>query len=375
MRIAILTHAFPPSSHPNAKRPYYIAKGLLDAGWEVDVYSSWLACRTRGETLTHERLRVTRVRDPVEETRNRMKRFRALYRVLTLAANGLLWPDQYAKWVRRLIARELQQAASTYDRVLAFVFPPSMYLTGAAGGLVDRSWTFDLQESVTPQFKRLARRSPLQRFRLPKLEELEASTLKKAGAVVFTANTNRQKYVKDDLVDSRTTRHIPYFYDTSVFTGKGPEVRKDFAICYFGAFDWRGSRSPAVFFEAFGRFVRRIPESRGEAKFVFYGAWINEHDQLVEQHGIRDFVEINEPVPYASYIDRVRESPALLLVVAPQHDLFMPSKIVDYFGAKRPILALVPEKSEMDQVLRSAKMERFLAKNDDVEGCPMYLKI
>jgi hypothetical protein len=35
MRLLIITHTFPPSEHSNAKRPFYIAKGALEAGWEV----------------------------------------------------------------------------------------------------------------------------------------------------------------------------------------------------------------------------------------------------------------------------------------------------------------------------------------------------
>ena len=45
----------------------------------------------------------------------------------------------------------------------------------------------------------------------------------------------------------------------------------------------------------------------------------------------------------------------------------MPSKIVDYFGARRPILAFVPEGSEMRGVLETAGMENYSCKSDDVE--------
>jgi hypothetical protein len=73
-------------------------------------------------------------------------------------------------------------------------------------------------------------------------------------------------------------------------------------------------------------------------------------------------------VSYEEYLEGVRRSPILLLVVASAHDLFMPSKIVDYFGAKRPILAFVPGGSEMKQVLSNAGMSEFTVFEKDVEG-------
>jgi hypothetical protein len=33
MRLLVLTYTFPPSTHANAKRPHYLVRGFLDAGW------------------------------------------------------------------------------------------------------------------------------------------------------------------------------------------------------------------------------------------------------------------------------------------------------------------------------------------------------
>jgi hypothetical protein len=46
----------------------------------------------------------------------------------------------------------------------------------------------------------------------------------------------------------------------------------------------------------------------------------------------------------------------------------MPSKIVDYFGARRPILAFVPRESEMRHVLEQAGMSDFACDEFDVEA-------
>ena len=83
---------------------------------------------------------------------------------------------------------------------------------------------------------------------------------------------------------------------------------------------------------------------------------------------LQDVVSINPAVSYDEYIRKLRQSPILLLVVSSTHNLFMPSKIVDYFGAQRPILSFVPQGSEMRQVLDQAGMAEFACDEFDVAG-------
>ncbi len=371
MRVAVITHAFPPSRHANGKRPYYIVKGFLDAGWEVDVYTSALGCDPGfEETLERSGCRIIRLADPVVRWLDRVKPVRLLHKLATFATNGLIWPDFYALWSRKAVKRVKEGGA--YDRVLAFVFPPSMYLA-ARMGAVDGSWVFDLQESVSPQYEIAPRRSPLQRWRQPALVELERKALHAAGAVVYTAATNREVYRSKGLVSVESSEHVPYFYDDEVFGQAGVDVEPLFEITYFGTFDWRGSRSPKVFLGSLARFLDQHPEAREKTRFVFYGTWLQEHDGLIEDYQLGDVVDIRDAVPYAEYLDKVRRSPVFLLVVAAEHNLFMPSKIVDYFGAGRPILAYVPRDSEMRRVLDKAGMAEQAMDEDDVEAGALAL--
>jgi glycosyltransferase involved in cell wall biosynthesis len=210
------------------------------------------------------------------------------------------------------------------------------------------------------------RRSPLQRLLLPRLARLERETLQQAGHVVFTADTNRQAYVEQALVSENATVHIPYFFDAEVFARPGPVVWDKFAITYFGTFDWRGARSPETFLRALARFLARHPEARRRTQFIFYGTWLAEHNRWVSELNLTDVVSIHPGVGYEAYLEKVKQSPVLLLVVSSAHNLFMPSKIVDYFGARRPILAFVPRDSEMRQVLEAAGMADFASDEFDV---------
>lgn len=365
MRLLIITHTFPPSRHSNAKRPYYIAKGALEAGWEVDVVTSMIGVDPgQDESISVAGLRVFRCDDPVQRWQRLLRGHPALIKLLAVLSNGGLWPDYCAPWARRAFRR---LPTGGYDRVLAFVYPPSTLLAGNVPGLVDQRWVFDYQESVSPQFKMQPRNSPLQRFLTPRLARLERRTLHQAGRVVFTADSNRRAYVAAGLVEEGLTGHVPYFYDDVVFREAGV-VESGFDICYYGGFDLHGDRNPVAFLRSLARFLEVHPEARAETRFVFHGNWLAAHDRYVTELGLGDIVRLKAAVPYEDYLVGVRRSPVLLLVVAAAHNLFMPSKIVDYFGAKRPILAFVPRESEMRRVLEAAGMASCACDERDVAG-------
>lgn len=373
MRLLVITHTFPPSPHSNAKRPFYLVKGFLNAGWEVDVFTSTIGLSTQvTESLVHPALRILRRADPVERFYRRFAGSPKLFRLVGLAAAGLTWPDGNLFW--SLQALRACGDASKYDRVLVFVLPASLLLLGRSSGRVKRNWVFDYQESVTPHWRQHPRRSPLNRLGAPWLEKLERRTLSKAGRVVFTAATNRQAYLDAGLVGETPTTHIPYFYDAEAFRNANENLSDKFQIAYFGTFDWRGARSPETFLHSLARFLAANPQARPHTNFLFHGRWLPEHDRFIQELKLADVVSIQPPVPYEAYLRKLHQCPVLLLVVAAQHNLFMPSKIVDYFGVRRPILAFVPRASEMRQVLETAEMAAFACDEFDINAGAVALE-
>lgn len=365
MRLLVITHTFPPSPHSNAKRPFYLVKGFLQAGWQVDVLTSTIGLDTPvTESLTHPALRIVRRDDPMERFYRKFAGRPSLARLAGLLASGVCWPDGNLYWSRCAI-RECGDATG-YDRVLVFILPASLLLLGRKAGRVKKHWVFDYQESVTPHWRQHPRRSPLNRLGFPYLVKLERRTLGQAGRVVFTAATNRQAYLEAGLVGDTPTAHVPYFYDAAAFPESSEPPPDRFRIGYFGTFDWRGARSPETFLRALAKFLEANPDARPRTEFLFHGLWLAEHTRLLEELKLTDVVALQPAVPYEAYVKKLKECPVLLLVVASQHNLFMPSKIVDYFGVRRPILAFVPRASEMRQVLEAAGMAAFTCDEFDV---------
>lgn len=367
MRLLILTHTFPPSTHSNAKRPYYVAKGFLKAGWQVDVVTSPLAMpRGAAETVTHPALRVVRRSDPIERLRLSFPRHPRFSQFVLLAVSGLLWPDRWVVWVLKSLCA--MRGTGGYDRTLVFLQPPSLLLTGLLRNRFGPRCIYDFQEALTPYLRSQGRHSPLQRVMLGPLERLERRACHRAGRVIFTAETNRRTYIQAGLTPEQSTVHIPYFYDAEEFQSPAQGAADRFEIVYLGTFDWRGDRSPETFLRSLAGFLKRCPEARATTRFVFHGTWQSVHDRHLDELELRDIASLGKPLGYQDYLNRLRRSPVLLLVVAAAHNLFMPSKIVDYFGARRPILSFVPRASEMRRVLETAGMAEYACDPTDVEA-------
>jgi glycosyltransferase involved in cell wall biosynthesis len=367
-RLLVISHAFPPSLHSNAKRPGYLVRALLESGWEVDVATTTIGLPPGADELPGPPgLRVFRSSVFVDRLCRKLSPYPRLFRPLTLAFAGLSWPDEYAGWALQT-ARRTWRHAEPYNRALAFVLPASVLLSGLLPRTVGTHWTFDFQEAQTPHFRRFPRRSLLHRRMLPVLASIERRSLHQAGHIVFTAETGRQTYIQQGLAPAARTVHIPYFFDEAAFKSPATPSPDSFDIVYFGTFDWRGERNPETFLSALALFLQRHPAARPCCRFLFFGNWFTDHNQIIDRLKLDDRVVIQPAVGYSQYINKLKESPVLLLVVSSAHNLFMPSKIVDYFGAGRPILSFVPRQSEMRRVLEAAGMAEFACDELDVEA-------
>jgi glycosyltransferase involved in cell wall biosynthesis len=233
---------------------------------------------------------------------------------------------------------------------------------------VDSRWIFDYQESITPYYRQYPRRSPLQKSLTPRLSQLEKQCLDRAGKVIFTAETNRDAYVTQGLVDAGKAKLIHHFYDDNAFAS--PQNLLDgFVIGYFGYFDAVGLRTPETFLKSLKRFLDECPEARKVTKFVFYGTWIDAHHLYIDENGLRDVVQIHKPIPLDDYLKAVQRCTVLLLLTSRNLNLFMPSKVVEYLGAGRPVLAFIPADSEVASVLKTAGNDRYIAdETDDLAG-------
>ena len=115
------------------------------------------------------------------------------------------------------------------------------------------------------------------------------------------------------------------------------------------SFAWIGSVYKDLYPGSLMAAVRRLLESgrasKDELSIRFIGTFDLESLGSLEESGLRDVVDVTGFLPHRDCIERMRSSRVLLLQLAEgrMSRIIYTGKMFEYFGARRPILALVGE--------------------------------
>lgn len=180
---------------------------------------------------------------------------------------------------------------------------------------------------------------------------LERSVIKYADAVDFTTHLTRilvmKKYKKEWMDKTYVTFHS---YDSSMFIEQCIDSSDKLSVVYLGNF--YGPRNPINLLKAIESINVNNRDVLDNVVFQFTGKWIGNESWDLGNIKLPDgIVSINSPVPYLKSLDEIKKSDIALILDADfDSSVFFPSKLVDYIGAKKPILAITPEGSCADIV-------------------------
>lgn len=199
-------------------------------------------------------------------------------------------------------------------------------------------------------------------------QRLEASVVRRAQAIV--ANTD---VLKETLVQAygealgRRTVVIHNSFDARDYESPAPPQEGVFTLSYVGAL--YDAHSPEPFLRGVAALVERSPQMRGRFRVRLVGPGAPRVASRVQELGIADVVQVQEPVPHAEAVRLQRSAHALLLflTVASDHSTFVPSKLFEYVAARRPIFA-VTRGGALERLLRGRALSPWVFAPEDVAG-------
>lgn len=117
---------------------------------------------------------------------------------------------------------------------------------------------------------------------------------------------------------------------------------EEFRLTYAGAF-YGESHTPEKFLEGFRLFLDKI--HRNNIILDFYGDWRDEFDTMVSSRNLEKYVNTHNWVPHKKAFQAMKKSHILVSIIRPYpgDELNVPSKLIDYIAANRPILNIVKE--------------------------------
>jgi len=194
--------------------------------------------------------------------------------------------------------------------------------------------------------------------------QLEKLIRRRADATIFTTEAHRLNSNRRTGCDNR---------GYTIYPGANPKVMPDATYrpgrqCHFAHFgSMGGTRTLSVLLPAIESVIHQQPEYRDIIRLDLYGNCDRLSRELIAASPYPEVARFHGKVPRDTALRAMISSDCLVIIQSTEHfatETF-PAKVYDYFFTGRPILALVYNNPEFEQVLGCTRS--FIAPADDVE--------
>ena len=345
MRVLFFTWAYPPLKYPRAIQVSRLVK--------YSRHAIRVVCGMDGSRLD-ESLAANDGGRAVEVMRFDIRHPRWRGRVADLldgsyCCEKLELPDHYLPWALRTAGQVLRRAVIGADEVLVtFAQPMSDHLAGLRlSRALGVPWIAHFSDPWTdnPFVDQGAWVRALNR-------RMERAVIAAADRVVFTSQQTLELVMAKYPADWRQRAHVlPHCFDPDQYGGGIPASPR-LIFRYLGGF--YKDRSPLPLLDALHVLQRRAPELLSAVQFEFVGSGMAGAPWLERLQGLpTGLVLVSSSIDYRDSLRLMAESDVLLVIDAPfDSSVFLPSKLVDYLGAERPILAITPPGAAAELVRR-----------------------
>ena len=335
MRVIFLSYCYPPLKYP---RSIQIARLVKYSAHEITV-----VC---GDDDSEKDFSIDSQIEgkPAELIVFRRKKFSPLS--LSRLIDRLYIPDQYRSWALSGAGKLLNAGiVDSCEVLVTFGQPMSDHLAGLkikqATGV---PWIAHFSDPWVD--------SPYRRF-IPICswlnQKMERSVLARADRVVFcsqeTADLVMSKYPAEWTGKTVVT---PHSYDPSLY--ESLSSRQDgFVLRYLGNF--YGKRTPKPLIQALSKLNQDRPGILKGVRIELIGEMDARFDPPNDLPP--GLLSVCPSVKYSRSLSLMQSADLLLVIDAPfNQNVFLPSKLVDYIGAARPIFAITPPGVTADVVSR-----------------------
>ena len=387
-RVLVIAYYFPPMGLSGVQRVAKFVRYLPHYGWHPDV----LTVEPAGyfaydETLLHEvedadpLIRRTRSFDPTRlfgkrtvpmpsETRRRWWSF---------LTNLLFVPDNKIGWIPfALRAGHRMMRTHRYDAILSSAPPYTAHLVGAR---LSRRHGVPLVVDFRDDWVGNPRHVYPSRLHRWAHQRLERHVLRRACHALTINEPIRQGLVERNRTAgwAPDVRVLPQGFDPADFASADfdrcapSRTGERLRLVYTGVF--YDAQTPDPFLRALADFVAYQPEVRSRVEAVFVGIVPEASQRLADRLGIADMIRYEGYRTHEATVQHQRDADVLWLTVGrrPGAEGISTGKLFEYFGARKPILALVPEGAAQDALVGHGAA--LIVPPDDVDAIRQGLRI
>jgi glycosyltransferase involved in cell wall biosynthesis len=191
------------------------------------------------------------------------------------------------------------------------------------------------------------------------LKSLQKLFLRLTDGVVSVNQTIAQHLI-ETYPPAEKIEVIPNGYDKEDFEVEVKKNKDTFRIIYFGTFSPDCPAEP--FLKALSNLLYQGEISQDKIRFIHVGLSIGmKIERTIEEYGLKEVTELKGYLSHKEGIEKLLESDLALLTVSQSAPVISTGKIYEYFGAKKPILAIAPQDGEVAKLIRSVDAGRVVS--------------
>jgi glycosyltransferase involved in cell wall biosynthesis len=344
LNILAVSLAFPPLAYP---RSIQVARLLAHADASTALFCASEAGARKDATIepAAEKQLAACIRVPVRNGRTGDYIDRITYKFARSQWNRRnLVPDQYGPWRKDVIdsiTHYLKNSDLAPDVVVTFAQPFSDHLIGLElRSRLGLPWLAHFSDPWVDNpfspFDEKARNANL---------KLEGQVAENADILAFTSQeTIDLFFAKYRPQLKEKARLLPQSFDPRLFENAHSPRGDKILIRYIGNF--YGRRTPRPLISALTGICRRSPELLKDAAFELIGAGDADEVRRLSSELPAGLLNTRPSVSYQESLDLMMSADGLLVIDAPaETSVFLPSKLIDYIGARRPVLGITPKGS------------------------------
>ena len=361
MKVLIITYYWPPAGGSGVQRWLKFVKYLQGFDIEPVVYTvDNVNYPKEDKTLINEVPKNIQIlKQPIWEPTDLLfwkKKTAQKNDVSNSVNNGLLSfirgnffiPDPKVFWVNSSV-KYLQNFLNSnkIDVIISTGPPHSMHLI--AQKLIRKNkvkWIADYRDPWTDlyynkDFNQLS-------FAKNKNEKLESAVLKNADCVLTVSKSLKKEFDKK----AKRVEVITNGFDDEVLTKNLIRLDKKFTISYIGLLPKQSN--PKLLFKVLNSLCKENKDFRNDLQINFIGDISDDIKAEIENHNLTENASFIGYVSHREAIEYQKKSQVLLLLIpnVEKSEGILTGKLFEYLTAKRPILAIGPEKGDLSEILK-----------------------
>jgi glycosyltransferase involved in cell wall biosynthesis len=261
-------------------------------------------------------------------------------KIFTFISDTFFIPDNKIGWKRKALkaARELF-AKKQYDVIFATAPPFTDFLIG-------RELAAEFRKPLVIDYRDPWHEYPYKYYPTPlhkwQNHRLEKKVLRAASRILTTNRKTKELILQRfKFLEYHDITILPHGFDPQDFNGKHPLPRPPgrMKITHAGVF--YADRTPDHFLQALQKLFADQPALKDKIEVSFVGHLQDEYLKLIHRMGLEGNVSLTGYLDHGKCVETLLASDVLWLTV--NNDRQSPGKLYEYFGARKPILACVPD--------------------------------